>query len=206
MNVSSAVLRAGMLGVLVATAGCASTLSVLSGVPVVDRLRPWLVTDVSGSWNDSDSRETANAVITQFMRDGWARDFARQRAGAAPTVIVGTIADHTGGRVQTVPLVRALESALVSSESVRIVAAAREREELRGERSDQARNASRDTRAPQGVETGADYMVQGDISVFEDARASVRTVAYQVDLTLLDLATGRKILFASHSVKKLVSR
>lgn len=184
--------------------GCtAAALGAIQQTGVVDRIKPLLVSDVSGAWNDSDSRETANALITQVLQNQWATRYTRQTGGEPPSVIVGTISDPSG-KVQVTPFVRELESALVASEAVRVVASAREREELRGERSDQQQNARRDTRARAGVEQGADFMLKGDVAVFEDARAGVRTVAYQVNVVLVDLETNRKLVFAQHKIKKLV--
>ena len=60
--------RAPLLAVLAALAlvGCAKQ---------VTRIDPDSVTDLSGRWNDTDSRLVANALIEQSMVDPWIRRF-----------------------------------------------------------------------------------------------------------------------------------
>src|SRR5450830_1809120 len=56
----------------------------------VTRIEPTAVTDLSGRWNDTDSRLVANQLVEQTLAAGWAKRYTDQHGGEAPTVIVGT--------------------------------------------------------------------------------------------------------------------
>ena len=51
----------------------------------VTRIDPDSVTDLSGRWNDTDSRLVANALIEQSMVDPWIRRFNEANGGDMPT-------------------------------------------------------------------------------------------------------------------------
>ena len=46
------------------------------GIKRVSRVDPNSVTDLSGRWNDTDSRLVANELIGQSLGASWARDWA----------------------------------------------------------------------------------------------------------------------------------
>src|SRR5690606_23767785 len=162
MNIpGTSMARTALLLVLATTAaGCASK--------QVTRIDPNSVTDLSGRWNDADSRLVANALIAQSLESSWARDYAAANGGTAPAVIVGQIRNRTMEHIPIGTFIRDIERAYVQSGMVRLVASAEEREELRGERADQQTNASAETRARMARELGARYMLQGDVQAIED--------------------------------------
>src|SRR6185503_5802732 len=63
--------------------GCAST--------TVSRVDTASVTDLSGRWNDTDSRLVAEAMIKEAISQPWLDDYTKTK-GRQPVVIVGTIA------------------------------------------------------------------------------------------------------------------
>src|SRR5687768_4035299 len=97
----------------------------------VSRIDPTSVTDLSGRWNDTDSRLVANQLITESLTGAWSRRYAEANGGAAPTVIVGTFDNRTMEHIATGTFVRDLERAFVNSGAVRVVASREEREEVR---------------------------------------------------------------------------
>lgn len=187
-------------------AGLAVTVLAVSGCSIkrVERIDPNSVTDLSGRWNDADSRLVANALITQSLEATWARDYAAANGGTAPAVIVGQIRNRTMEHIPIGTFVRDLERAYVQTGLVRLVASAEEREELRGERADQQTNASAETRARMARELGARYMLQGDVQAIEDSEGRERVVFYQVDVTLLDLETNVRTWMGQHKIKKYI--
>lgn len=189
-------------------AGLAATVLVVSGCANkrVERIDPSSVTDLSGRWNDADSRLVANALITQSLEATWARDYASANGGVAPTVIVGQIRNRTMEHIPIGTFVRDLERAYVQTGVVRLVASAEEREEIRGERADQQTNASAETRARMAREMGARFMLQGDVQAIEDSEGRERVVFYQVDVTLLDLETNVRTWMGQHKIKKYIQR
>ena len=189
-----------------ALAAVAVTMLALSGCSIkrVERIDPNSVTDLSGRWNDADSRLVANALITQSLESSWARDYAAANGGTAPAVIVGQIRNRTMEHIPIGTFIRDIERAYVQSGMVRLVASAEEREELRGERADQQTNASAETRARMARELGARYMLQGDVQAIEDQEGRERVVFYQVDVTLLDLETNVRTWMGQHKIKKYI--
>jgi penicillin-binding protein activator len=191
-------LIAGLAVAVLTLSGCANRR--------VERIDPNSVTDLSGRWNDADSRLVANALITQSLEATWARDYAAANGGTAPTVIVGQIRNRTMEHIPIGTFVRDLERAYVQTGVVRLVASAEEREEIREERADQQTNASAETRARMAREMGARFMLQGDVQAIEDTEGRERIVFYQVDVTLIDLETNVRTWMGQHKIKKYIQR
>jgi hypothetical protein len=189
-------------------AGLAVTILALSGCSIkrVERIDPNSVTDLSGRWNDADSRLVANALIAQSLEGRWATDYAAANAGQSPTVIVGAFRNRTMEHIPIGTFVRDLERAYVNSGIVRLVASAEERDEIRAERADQQTNASAETRARMARELGARYMLQGDVQAIEDSEGRERVIFYQIDATLIDLETNAKTWVGQHKIKKYIQR
>lgn len=187
-------------------AGLAVTVLAVSGCSIrrVERIDPNSVTDLSGRWNDADSRLVANALIAQSLEASWARDYAAANGGNAPTIIIGQVRNRTMEHIPVNTFIRDMERAYVQSGMVRLVASAEEREELRGERADQQTNASTETRARMARELGARYMMQGEVQAIEDQEGRERVVFYQVDVTLTDLETNVRTWIGQHKIKKYI--
>src|SRR5205085_9855082 len=100
----------------------------------VERIDPNSVTDLSGRWNDADSRIVANALIQQSLNESWSRNYSAAHAGEPPAVIVGTFSNKTMEHIPVETFLRDLERAFVNSQSVRVVASRGERNEVRHER------------------------------------------------------------------------
>lgn len=192
---------AAALVAMLALGGCATQ---------VTRVSPDQQIDLSGRWNDVDSRQVADAIIRQSFESqfgsAWATQFMQSNGGRRPTVIVGTVRNRSMEHIPVTTFVRDLERAYLSSGQVQVVASAEERDEVRAERVDQQENATADTRARLGKERGAQYMLQGDISSIEDREGGRRVVYYQVDMTLVDLESNAKTWTGQHRIKKFVER
>lgn len=172
----------------------------------VERIDPNSVTDLSGRWNDADSRLVANELIAQSLAGAWAREWSAANGGAAPTVIVGEFRNRTMEHIPIGTFVRDMERAYVQSGIVRVVASADERGEVRAEREDQQTNASAETRTRLAREMGARFMLQGDVQAIEDEERRERIVFYQIDATLIDLETNAKTWVGQHKIKKYIQR
>ena len=172
----------------------------------VSRIDPNSVTDLSGRWNDADSRLVANALIEQSLTGAWVSRYGASNGGTTPAVIVGDFRNRTLEHIAIGTFVRDLERAFVQSTSVRVVASRGEREEIRTERLDQQQNAAAQTRASLGLEQGAKYMLQGDVQAIADEEGRERVVYYQVDATLLDLESNEKVWVGQHRIKKYIDR
>ena len=192
---------AGAALALLAGAGCARQ---------VVRVAPEQAIDLSGRWNDVDSRLVAEALIQQSFAPAaganWAIRHTQQAGGTPPSVIVGTVRNRTMEHVPLNTFVRDLERAYVNTGLVSVVSSGAERAELRDEREDQQQYAAPSTAAALRRETGADYILQGEIQAIEDREGGRSVVFYQVDVTLTDLETNQKIWVGQHEIKKYIDR
>ena len=189
----------GLLGVMaIGTTGCIKQ--------QVTRIDPNAVTDLSGRWNDTDSRLVANALIYQSLESTWAARYSAVHGGDAPTVIVGEFRNKTLEHIPVNTFLSDLENAYVSSGAVRVVASSSERTEVREERDDQQQFARAETRAALGQELGANYILQGEIHAIEDEEARERIIYYQVNATLIDLETNEKTWVGQYEIKKYIER
>jgi penicillin-binding protein activator len=176
----------------------------------VTRMAPEQAVDLSGRWNDVDSRLVAEEMIRQSLEatygENWAMRHAQQHGGRQPVVIIGTIRNRSMEHVPVGTFARDLERAFVNSGLVRVVADRAERGEVRGEREDQQEFAAAETRSRFGREMGANYMLQGDVQSIEDRERGRSVVFYQVDMSIVDLETNAKIWVGQHKIKKFVER
>ena len=177
--------------------GCAST--------TVSRVDSGTVTDLSGRWNDTDSRLVAEAMIKEAISQPWLDDYTRVK-GRQPVVIVGTIANRSHEHINIQTFISDLERELTNSRRVTFVAGKSEREEIREERRDQALHALESSQKPPGKEFGADYLLRGTISTIEDELDGTKAVYYQVDLEMVDLTNNVKSWFGQKKIKKVIER
>jgi penicillin-binding protein activator len=172
----------------------------------VTRIDPASVTDLSGRWNDTDSRLVANALIEQSFAGVWLTRHATLHGGEAPAVIVGSFRNRTLEHIPVNAFISDLERAMINSGAVRMVASAAERAEIRGEREDQQDHARASSRARMAQELGANYMFQGEITAIEDQEGRERVVYYQIDATLTDLESNVRVWAGNHQIKKYITR
>lgn len=191
-----------MLAKILKPAGVALLGIVLSACSTsVERIAADSTTDLSGRWNDTDSRLVSEEMIGDMLSASW---IERHRAleGDAPTVIVSDIYNRSHEHINTQTFVNDIERALINSGRVNFVANRDERGAVREERKDQDVHSREDTRNPMGQELGADYMLSGSINSIVDAEGNRQVVFYQVDLELISMADNRKIWIGQKKIKK----
>lgn len=184
---------------LAALAGCGAETK-------VTRVDTGLVTDLSGRWNDTDSRQTAEAMVREALSTPWLENFTRRHGGKQPVVVVGTIINKSHEHINIQTFITDLQRELVNSQKVIFVAGRGEREEIRQEREEQAMHAREDTQKSPGKELGADFIMKGYISTILDEADGTKAIFYQVDLELVDLETNVKVWFGQKKIKKVIER
>ncbi|MDR9437338.1 MAG: penicillin-binding protein activator LpoB [Thiohalophilus sp.] len=170
----------------------------------VERLEADEVRDLSGAWNDTDSRLVSEEMINDMLSRPWVNDFKR-RTGKQPVVIVGTVRNLSHEHINTNTFVNDIQRELTNSGRVTFVASRDERQEIRDERLDQDIHASAETRKAMGQEYGADFMLSGQINTIIDMEGRTQVRYYQVDLTLISLADNRKVWVGQKKIKKEVA-
>jgi penicillin-binding protein activator len=159
------------------------------------------VIDISGAWNDTDSRLVSEEMIRDSLSAGWIDRYSLSLK-KSPVVIIGNIRNLSQEHINTNTFVNDLERAFVNSGRVDVVASKSERGGIRDERADMDLNATEATRKEMGKETGADYMLIGSINTIVDAASKEQVRFYQVDLTLVSLADNRKVWVGQKKLKK----
>ena len=179
-------------------AGCGGT--------QVKRVDTAAVIDISGRWNDNDSRLSAEEMVADCITKPWLDEASSGASMEAPTVIVGTVRNQSSEHINTALLVENLQRALINSGKVKFVASKEERAEVRDERLDQDTNASEESKKAHGQEIGADYMLSGVISSIEDKEGGKAVILYQVDMKLLNVKTNQIAWSGQKQIKKFVKR
>jgi uncharacterized protein (TIGR02722 family) len=186
---------AGLLMMTLVLAGCGKK---------VTRVSANSTTDLSGRWNDTDSRLVAEEMLRDCLSASWYYSYAAQKK--TPTVIVGSIRNKSHEHISAETFIKDMERALINSGKVEFVASKGEREQLRDEKADQATNASVESRRKAGEESGAELMMIGTINSIVDEEGSKSVVFYQVNLELIQIETGRKLWIGDKKIKKYVSK
>ncbi len=186
-----------VLAVGVLLAGCAGK--------TVTRVDSDTTIDLSGRWNDTDSRLVSEEMISDALNQNWYTDYMTDH-GKKPTVIVGTIRNKTSEHIPTATFIGDIERAFINSGRVDVVATADERQELRDERMDQGKFASDETIKKFGREQGADFMLIGTVSAVNDQEGGTQVRYYQVDMNLVDIETNVKVWAGQKKIKKVVGR
>jgi len=171
----------------------------------VTRIEPEATIDLSGRWNDTDSRLVAEEMISDALARSWLEEFIIQK-GKKPDVIVGRIRNESYEHISVETFIQDLERELTNSGKVNFVAGKSEREEIREERLDQAQHASEESAKRPGQEAGADFMLIGSINSILDESGGKKVIYYQVDLRLVDMETNRKAWLGQKKIKKLLTR
>lgn len=184
---------------------CALTMLGCGPKTKVERIPEDSVTDLSGYWNDTDSRLVAEEMIGDCMTAPW-KTRHWESAKEKPVVIVGVVRNKTDEHIAVETFVGDIERAMINAGDVGVVASSEEREAIRDEREDQQRYSSEETMKRWGREVGADYMLGGIISSITDEIKGERVVFYQVDLTLYDLESNAKVWTGQKKIKKYITR
>ena len=130
----------------------------------VTRIDTNSVTDLSGAWNDTDSRLVAEEMINDCLGRPWYDNMIQNKGGAFPTVVIGKVSNKSHEHINIETFIKDMERTLINSGRVDFVANAQERAELRNELASQAGNATADTQKQAGQEIGADLMLTGTIT------------------------------------------
>jgi uncharacterized protein (TIGR02722 family) len=199
MNVAMRCGRVAVLGVIVAGfTGCGAETK-------VTRVDAGVVTDLSGRWNDTDSRMVAESMVKEALEYPWLNNFS-QTQRRQPVVVVGTVLNNSHEHINVQTFVTDLERELTNSQKVTFVAGKTEREEVRTERKEQAMYAREDTQKAPGKEIGADYMMKGTIATILDEADGTKAMFYQIDLQMVDLESNAKVWFGQKKIKKVIEK
>lgn len=176
-----------------------------SSAPKVSRLDVDSPVDLSGRWNDTDSRLVSEEMVRDALDHPWSDDF-NTRTGREPRVIVAMVRNESHEHLNTETFTRDLERQLINSGRIRFVASSGQRDVLRRERTDQAKYATMETMKGMGNELGADFMLQGQINTILDSAGGKQVRFYQVELEMISIESNEKVWIGQKKLKKLIER
>ncbi|MFC2151653.1 penicillin-binding protein activator LpoB [Bacteroidota bacterium] len=171
----------------------------------VQRIETDQTIDLSGRWNDSDSRTVSEEMIRQLLNDKWLSEYTNKNQGKRPILIVGLVKNKSHEHIDANTFIKNIERAVIQKGSVRLVQAGDKREALRSERVEQQDYASAETAKNWGLELGADYMLQGTINSIVDTYKKEKIIYYQINLELSHLETNEIVWIGEKKIKKYVS-
>lgn len=169
----------------------------------VTRLDPGAEIDLSGRWNDSDSRKVADQMIYELFDSESFKSYANT-LGRKPVIVVGLIRNKTSEHIDADNYVKKFEYVIHNSKIAELVESDAFRDKLREERAQQQDFADPATAKQWGKEIGADLMLFGEMTSETDVYNKRRVVNYITTLFLTDIETNKRIWYGQHEIKKYV--
>lgn len=160
--------------------------------------------DVSGNWNNSDSRMVAQEMTKTILGHAWLSNHLESHTGKKPVVVVGMVQNKSHEHIDAETFVKEVEQSFIQTQRVRLVQGGKKREELRAEKADQQANAAVSTMKKFGLENGADYILQGSINSIVDSHKRKKVVYYQVNLELTNIQTNEVVWIGDKKIVKYV--
>jgi uncharacterized protein (TIGR02722 family) len=169
----------------------------------VTRIDPSTQVDLSGRWNDTDSRKVADQMIYDLFESDKFKDYAKQ-LGRKPVMVVGLIKNKTSEHIDADNYVKKFEVVIQNSDMADIVESDEFRDKLRVERTQQQDFADPATAKQFGKELGADVMLFGEMTSEIDTYNKKRVVNYVTTLFLTDIESNKRIWYGQNEIKKFV--
>jgi len=170
----------------------------------VTRIDPSEQVDLSGRWNNTDSRFVAEDMIGDILKAKWLGDYLEKNNSQKPTVIVGFVQNKSHEHIEAETFMKDVEQSFIKTSKVRLVQGGKKREELRAEKADQQTNASTSSMKKFGLENGADYILQGDINSIVDSQGRKKIVYYQINLELTNIETNEVVWIGDKKIAKYI--
>lgn len=170
----------------------------------VTRMEAGEVIDLSGRWNDTDSRLVADEMIKDSLSFPWIEDF-RMANNKKPTVIAYGVKNRTAEHINTQIFMKNIERAFLRSGRVGVVASKDQRADIREERADQQVGLTANPAAV-GKELGADFVLTGVLNSINDRLGGEEVVFYQANLELINVETNEKVWIGEKQIKKFIDR
>lgn len=183
----------------------ALTILLLSCQPhTVTRINPESQIDLSGRWNDSDSRQVADKMIKDLLASEKFKAYIEDKPDQKPAIVVGLIRNKTSEHIDANNYVKKLELAIYNSNLADLVESDEFRDKVRLERAQQQDFSDPATVSQWGKEIGADLILFGEMTSETDTYNNKRVVNYITTLFLTDVETNKRIWYGQEEIKKFV--
>jgi len=169
----------------------------------VTRIDPAEQIDLSGRWNDTDSKQVAEQMTRDVLSKPWLERFTGQQQ-RPPVVIIGNVINRSHEHIEAETFIKDIEREFVNSGKVRVVENSFFRDKLREEKEQQQTNATSDTQSRIAHELGADFMLFGTINSTVDQLKKEKVVSYKINLELVNLESTEKVWIGDKEIKKYI--
>ncbi len=169
----------------------------------VTRLDPATPIDLSGRWNDTDSRQVADQMIYDLFDSDGFKNYSKQ-IDRKPVIVVGLIRNKTAEHIDADNFVKKFEVVIHNSGAADLVESSAFRDKIRVERAEQQDFAEPSTAKEFGKELGADLMLFGEITSETDVLNKKRVVNYITTMYLTDIETNKRVWYGQNEIKKFV--
>ena len=170
----------------------------------ITRVDPNETIDLSGRWNDSDSRLVSEEMIGDLLTSAWIPRYLKAN-DKRPVVVVGLVENKSHEHINSETFIKDVEKAIIRDGNIRLVVAGEKRNELRKERAEQQDYASPETTKKWGKELGADFILQGTINSIVDSYKKQKVVTYQIDIQHTNLDTTVVVWMGYININKQLS-
>ena len=162
--------------------------------------------DLSGNWNDTDSRLVAEKITNEVLKGGWIDSHITAKS-KKPMVQVGRIIVETSGEViNTDVFAKEIRNALLNSGRVRVRSSTSRSGETRDILKDQDKHASADTKKEMFNEKGSDFVLTGTINTQNDQEGRKKDKTYAVDMELRSVESQEIVWAGRKQITKQVDR
>ena len=182
---------------------CLAALILTSCARTVSRVSPDQQIDLSGRWNDSDSRMVAQKMINDFLASDKFKDYSKA-LNKKHSIIVGLIRNKTSEHIDADNYIKKFELAIYNSGVADLVESDSFRDKLRLERAEQQDFATSNTASKWSLEQGANLMLFGEMTSETDTYNNKRVVNYVTTLFLTDIETNKRIWYGQDEIKKYI--
>ncbi|GAB1444943.1 MAG: penicillin-binding protein activator LpoB [Cyclobacteriaceae bacterium] len=169
----------------------------------VSRIDPGTSIDLSGRWNDTDSRTVAETMTNELLTSNKFKEYAKE-VGKKPAIIVGWVLNKTSEHIDADNFIKKIELTIFNSNIADVVESDSFRDKVREERAQQQDFASSNTASQWGLEVGADLMLFGEMTSETDVYNNKRVVNYIVTMFLTDIETNKRIWYGQKEIKKFI--
>jgi penicillin-binding protein activator len=169
----------------------------------VTRIEPSTQVDLSGRWNDTDSRKVADQIIYDLFDSDKFKEYSKN-LGRKPVIVIGLIRNKTSEHIDADNFVKKFEVVIHNSNAADIVESDEFRDKLRIERTQQQDFADASTAKQFGKEIGADLMLFGEMTSETDTYNKKKVVNYITTVFLTDIETSRRVWYGQNEIKKYV--
>ncbi|GHU09661.1 hypothetical protein FACS1894151_07880 [Spirochaetia bacterium] len=167
------------------------------------------VIDLNERWNETDERQSCEALIQSALSSPsvaqFIEDYKASHRGALPAARVGEFTNITSDHnIDGSRIAKAMEIAIVNSGKLDFVAGGGTLEQLRAERDEQQNTgyASDATVVDSASEIGAILLFTGQIDSIRNQRDNRTVITYKVSAELTNVETARRIWMDEHQITK----